>query len=687
MSFDQVLPSDSFLEFAFLRWVLTPAAQMSLAQHVLPQSVLEVGSHRYRMDYEIVGSTVRVAVELDGFAFHSDRGAFTYDRLRQNDLQTAGRHVLRFSYDSIRSDTARCVSQLQSLLQQDPLLAGHLVSRPVIETPVMEADSTLGFPAWRPVTPAARTGNYFDQARTKLDLRPLRRCQQEAFAVLGRYYRDGGRRAACVMSVGAGKTALGVAASLAFAHKRALIVTPGSVILGAFGKGLDPASPRNALYALPAGPMIPGLHPPRTLVLDRDSEDFSKDAICEYSREELLDHDLIVTNFQALGRADDADALLGKLQQDDVDFIVIDEAHIAASASYQRLLEHFPQARALFMSACFRRLDGKPIDAEVVYRYRLIDSIADGNAKNIRFRRFEPDAAATEYEINWPDGRRELIVGRDALLELLDDDRQMARITARSDAPIRQVMREVRRALDQQRQILHPVKPRVLFSALGELHAAQLARVANEEGIVTAHVHHNMGSAQVGKILERFESKAGDLDGLVHLKMLGQGYDFPRIAIIVPFRPYASFGEFYQFVGRGVRFINDPELTNRFGPGEQILDVVYHAELGLDAHVQDLYLENGLDPVPAEAANVEPESGNGPSPGGNTDGATHLTARVVFQPGVVAAHMIHDSERITQLRAERELSAFAQQYADYAAKSPRPVSFREFLEIRKALHG
>ena len=45
------------------------------------------------------------------------------------------------------------------------------------------------------------------------------------------------------------------------------------------------------------------------------------------------------------------------------------------------------------MSACFQRLDGKPIDADVVYRYRLIDSIADGNAKNLRVRRFAPDVA------------------------------------------------------------------------------------------------------------------------------------------------------------------------------------------------------------------------------------------------------------------------------------------------------
>lgn len=689
MTFAELLPSDSFLEFAFLRWVLTPAARPSLAQHVVPQAELRVADHNYRLDYEIVGSTVRIAVELDGFAFHSDRGAFTYDRLRQNDLMGADRRILRFSYDSIRTETARCVGQLQAMLRQDPLLAGHLISQPVIETPEMDPDPTLGLPGSRPKVPDAHVVNYFDEVRARLRLGPLRRCQQEAFAALARYYRDGGKRAACVMSVGSGKTALGVAACLAFARKRALIVTPGSVILGAFGRGLDPSSPKNVLYALPGGALIPGIRPPRTLVLDRESEDFTKDAICDFSRDELLEQHLIVTNFQALGRIEDPDSLMSKLEPDDIDFLVIDEAHIAASASYQRLLDRFPHARALFMSACFRRLDGKPIDAEVVYRYRLVDSIADGNAKNIRFRRFEPDAEATEYEINWPDGRRDVIVGRDALAALLDDDRQMARITARSDAPIRQVVREVRRALDSQREALRPLKPRILFSALGELHAAQIARVATEEGIATAHVHHTMGPTQIAKILERFESKAGDLDALVHLKMLGQGYDFPRIAVVVPFRPYSSFGEFYQFVGRGIRFIHDPELSKRFGAGEQILDVVYHAELGLDGHVQDLYTENGLDPVAPEAANVDPTVDPNDAGGADLEGGRQprLDARVVFQPGVVAAHMIHDSQRIAQLRSERELAALAQQYAEYASSSAKPVSFDQFVQIRKDLHA
>ena len=97
-----------------------------------------------------------------------------------------------------------------------------------------------------------------------------------------------------------------------------------------------------------------------------------------------------MTNFHSLGTSDDPDDLLAKLGPDDIDFIVVDEAHIAAAESYQRLFKHFSRTRTLLMSACFQRMDGKPIEADVVYRYRLIDSIADGNAKNLRVQRFAP---------------------------------------------------------------------------------------------------------------------------------------------------------------------------------------------------------------------------------------------------------------------------------------------------------
>src|SRR5690348_9868872 len=101
----EVLPASSFLEYAFLRWVLTPATRPEILERVLPQYEVEVDRRRYKVDYEIRGDTKTFAVELDGFEFHGSRNAFSYDRLRQNDLHASGRLVVRFSYDSIRLET------------------------------------------------------------------------------------------------------------------------------------------------------------------------------------------------------------------------------------------------------------------------------------------------------------------------------------------------------------------------------------------------------------------------------------------------------------------------------------------------------------------------------------------------------------------------------------------------------
>jgi superfamily II DNA or RNA helicase/very-short-patch-repair endonuclease len=680
------LRADSFLERAFLRWVLAPAAVDQITQHVIPQAEIEVDGHRYRIDYEIVGADHRFAVELDGFEFHGTRPAFTYDRLRQNDLHASGRTVVRFSYDAIRLETRRCVAQLQSVLGLDTGLRDLLIDNPVVERPDMDPDPMVALRTEATTSPDMQT--YFDRARACLSLKPLRVCQTEAFSSLASYFRTGGLRAACVMSVGAGKTALGVLACLAFAKRRALIVTPGSVILGTFGQALDHSSSRNVLYALPSGPLLPGCPPPKVLTLSRDREEGVPMAIRDVTREQLLAADIIVTNFHSLGTGDDEDDLLRKLTREDIDLLVVDEAHIAASESYQRAFAHFAGARALLMSACFQRLDGKSIDADVVYRYRLIDSIADGNAKNMRVLRFAPVAEQTTYEMVWPDGRREEIVGREAILELLKDEKKLARVTAKSHEPIRQVMRTVRRALDVQAETLNPVKPRVLFSALGERHAEQIAGIACEHGIPSAYVHHGMTSARITAIRARFEQESGDLQGLVQLKMFGQGYDFPAITVVVPMRPYGSFSEFYQFVGRGIRVLVHPALRGRVEAADQTLDVIYHAELGLDEHIDTIYRENDMDPGGAKEMSQEPPPRAAPEVPGSRgpDVASHPEAFVIFQRGTIEQHVVHDQLRVEQRRAERELEGFAQKYAAYVSTSANPVTFEQYVELLRALH-
>lgn len=682
---EQLIPATSFLEEAFLRWVLTPAAEQGIIARVRSQHPVAVNERIYRLDYLITGEALQLAVELDGFAFHSDRSAFTYDRMRQNDLAATGLTVLRFSYDAVRVDTARCVAQLQAMLRQDPLLAPLVTTVPRVEVPDMAGDPMRAADPPRRAEPPA-DGAYFTNARARVDRGPLRACQDEALAALANYYACGGRHAATVMAVGAGKTALGVAAALSFSRRRALVVTPGSVIRGTFAKALDPGVPGNVLYGLAGGPLLPGARPPATLVLDADDEQIS-----QVSRDRLLAADVLVTNFHALGTGENSGDLLAKLKPEDVDFIVVDEAHIAASTSYQRLFAHFQGARTLLMSACFKRLDGKPIDADVVYRYRLVDSVADGSAKNLRVHRFSPDVASTVYEAVWPDGRREQIVGRDALLAALGDERRMAHITARSEAPIRQVMTVTRACLDAQAKLLAPLKPRVLFAAMGQAHAEQIARIAEEHGIPCAALHHSMSASAIASIRRRFESDAGDLQGIVQLRMLGQGYDFPPITVVVPVRPYGSFGEFYQFIGRGVRVLHHPDLA----ADQQYLDVVCHAELGLEAHLEAMCADNDMDPALLldapliDASSLEADfQGNdgsadeqeGESPGG-------VDAFVLYERGRVEQRVVHELDRVESRRAEREMQLMAQRYSIYAQSSDAPVPFEQFVEYMRRLTG
>jgi superfamily II DNA or RNA helicase len=681
--FPLTLPSSSYLEWAFVRWILSPAARGEVARWIVPQQKVQIDNRTYFVDYEFLGAETTISVELDGFEFHGAREAFTYDRLRQNDLAATGRMVIRFSYDAIRLDTARCVSQLQNVLKRDSRFRTLLIDSPVVEVPDMQANPLF---ALHGEAQAQRKTvmTYFDTVRDKINQRTFRACQREAFAALGNYFLKGGRNAACVMSVGAGKTALGVVAVLAFTERRALVVTPGSVIRGTFNRAFDHQAVGNALYGLPKGPLIPGCRPPAVLTLDRE-----EGAIRDATRDKLLRYDAIITNFHALGAGDDPDDLLAKLKPNDIDLIIVDEAHIAAAESYQRLFRHFAGARTILLSACFQRMDGRPIDADVVYRYRLIDSIADGNAKNLRIHRFAPESEQTVYEMVWPDGARQEIRGRAAILEIITDERKLSVITAKSHEPIRQIMRSVRFALDRQAELLYPVKPRVLFAALGERHAEQIARIAEEHGIPCAYLHHSMTDSRIRAVRDRFEQESGDLQGIVQLKMLGQGYDFPPITVVVPMRPYGSFSEFYQFIGRGIRVLSHPALVGRVSPADQFLDIVYHAELGLDDHIETICRENDMDPI---TAHVVPDdwrrAGNlvGTAPIANGAAtAERPEAFVLFQPGTIEQRVVHDESRVERRREERETEALAQRYAAYAQGTSSPVTFEQFVEILKNL--
>ncbi len=57
------LSYDSFLEYVFLRWVLTPSVRPAIKSRVMPQNEVAITGRAYRVDYAFIGEQLRIAVE------------------------------------------------------------------------------------------------------------------------------------------------------------------------------------------------------------------------------------------------------------------------------------------------------------------------------------------------------------------------------------------------------------------------------------------------------------------------------------------------------------------------------------------------------------------------------------------------------------------------------------------------
>jgi very-short-patch-repair endonuclease len=55
-----------------------------------------------------------VAIEIDGWAFHSDQAAFQNNRARQNRLALQGWQVLRFTWLDLTQSPERVLSQVRA---------------------------------------------------------------------------------------------------------------------------------------------------------------------------------------------------------------------------------------------------------------------------------------------------------------------------------------------------------------------------------------------------------------------------------------------------------------------------------------------------------------------------------------------------------------------------------------------
>lgn len=107
-------------------------------------------------------------------------------------------------------------------------------------------------------------------------------------------------------------------------------------------------------------------------------------------------------------------------------------------------------------------------------------------------------------------------------------------------------------------------------------HAKQIMELYEEVNLRAAYVTSDRPEESEKSIIE---FKKGQLDVLVNVNMLGEGFDHPNISIAAIFRPFRTLPPYAQFIGRALRRIQE---ENTLDDIDNVAHVIYHKELDLD---------------------------------------------------------------------------------------------------------
>ena len=237
------------------------------------------------------------------------------------------------------------------------------------------------------------------------------------------------------------------------------------------------------------------------------------------------------------------------------DLIVIDEAHHALAHTYQLLWKQWPKARFLGLTATPCRLNGEGF-TDLFDRLIVSDSIAHFIAEG------------------WLSPFDYYSIPSDS-----DESRAIASLKKRSVDGDYQT-KEMREALDirptlerlyASKMQLAPGRKGIVY-AIDIAHAEHIATFYRSKGLSVKAISSATPKQERASDLERF--KAGEIEVLVNVDLVSEGFDCPDVEFIQLARPTLSLARYLQMVGRGLRrhegkacciMLDNVGLYRRFG--------------------------------------------------------------------------------------------------------------------------
>ena len=225
--------------------------------------------------------------------------------------------------------------------------------------------------------------------------------------------------------------------------------------------------------------------------------------------------------------------------------IVIDEAHHALAETYAEVMNAYPKAKKLGLTATPYRLNGKgftDLFDTLLCSWSMERFIAEGRLSLYDYYSIKPDSAA------------QLLI--DSLQKRgADGDYQQKELN--------EVM-DVKPSLERLCLTIKEYVPgkKGIVYAISIQHAEHIAEFYRENGIKAVAISSKTPLAERQELIERFKassllsslnSTSDEIEVLVSVDLFSEGFDCPDVEFIQLARPTLSLAKYMQMVGRGLR--------------------------------------------------------------------------------------------------------------------------------------
>ena len=203
-----------------------------------------------------------------------------------------------------------------------------------------------------------------------------------------------------------------------------------------------------------------------------------------------------------------------------IDLVIVDEAHHATAPSWKQVIDSYPAAYIVGLTATPQRLDGKGLD-------NVFDKIIAGATT----AQLIADGYLAEFDLYVP----EMLWNREQLTK------------ARGDYTTKSIVAQAPNVLKKLVDHMGAVQtPALVFLSDVET-SKQLAEALPS----AAHLDGKTGQKERLEVIEQWA--AGSIEILCNVGLFGEGLDLPRCATVVLARPTASLTVYLQQCGRVLR--------------------------------------------------------------------------------------------------------------------------------------